>query len=168
MRPHSWARADPEFSCIAGLAGRALSRHSIHPSAQHPFPRRTSIPLQTICPCPVCPQPLFLPVPGHHSVACCAMHPRSQPQNPLAPGQGAAGVLIIFIPDAEAGVPTTGFWRSPPRRLGPRVSPELLRGGWGLAMPGRLCLFPVRLCPASVVSRFACTPSQFSCAPNEL
>lgn len=120
--------------------------------AEH-CPVTASIPLQNIH---LLAKPLSLfcvptaTAPAGARSPCCAMlchvgplHPCSQPQHPRAPRQGAPGVLIIFIPGAAAAVPTTGFWRYPPWRLGPLVSPESLRDGWGLTMPGRLCLFAV-------------------------
>lgn len=169
MSPYSWARADPEFSSMAGWAGRTLSCHSIHSLTEHPSPCKASVLVlcaHSHCSCW-----------GQTTMLCYVgpLHPCSQPQHPLATRQGAAEVLIIFIPGAAVAVPTTGLWRCPPWRLGPLVSPESLRGGLGSGHTRSAVSLPcvlILLCPSSsvplagsVVPRMSCDLSQFQCAP---
>lgn len=157
----------------------SIPQHSIHLPTQYPFPRRTSVPLQSICPCSVCPQPATLAGarPPYCAMLCRAgpLQPCSQPQHPLAPCQGAAGVLIIFIPGAAAGVPTTGFWRCLPTETGTTGEPRGAEGGLGTGHAGSAVPLPrvlILLCPSSpvplpgsAVPRMSCDLSQFQRAP---
>lgn len=183
--PHSWARAGPEFSSTAGQAGRALSCNNIHPPAQHPSPDTASIPSQNIH--PLAKHLSLFCVPTATALAgarppCCAvlchagpLHPCSPPQHPLAPCQGAAGGLIIFIPGAAAGVPHCKILEMSPTEPGTTGEPRVTEGGLGTGHAGSavsLPCVPIPLCPSSpvplprsAVPRMSCDLSQFQCAP---